>query len=65
MKISYLFLFSFSLFLFSSCMKGENVDLIIHNAEIHCLDDLNTISEAMAIRNGRIIEVGPERQILN
>ena len=46
-------------------MKGENVDLIIHNAEIHCLDDLNTISEAMAIRNGRIIEVGPERQILN
>jgi predicted amidohydrolase YtcJ len=46
-------------------MKGENVDLIIHNAAIHCLDDLNTISEAMAIRNGRIIEVGPERQILN
>jgi predicted amidohydrolase YtcJ len=46
-------------------MKGENVDLIIHNAEIHCLDDLNTVSEAMAIRNGRIIEVGPERQILN
>jgi hypothetical protein len=46
-------------------MKGENVDLIIHNATIHCLDDLNTISEAMAIRNGRIIEVGPERQILN
>ena len=65
MKTSYLFLFSFSLFLFSSCMKGENVDLIIHNAEIHCLDDLNTISEAMAIRNGHIIEVGPERQILN
>ena len=65
MKISYLFLFSIALFSFTSCMKGENVDLIIHNATIHCLDDLNTISESMAIRNGRIIEVGPERQILN
>ena len=65
MKFSYLFLFGIALFSFTSCMKGENVDLIIHNATIHCLDDLNTISEAMAIRNGRIIEVGPERQILN
>jgi len=65
MKISYLFLFSIVLFFFTSCMKGENVDLIIHNASIHCLDDLNTITEAMAIRNGRIVEVGPERQILN
>lgn len=65
MKIFYLFLFSIVLFFLTSCMKGENVDLIIHNATIHCLDDHNTISEAMAIRNGRIIEVGPERQILN
>ena len=65
MKIFSLFLFSLFLILLGSCMKGENVDLIIHNAEIHCLDDLNTVSEAMAIRNGRIIEVGPERQILN
>ena len=46
-------------------MKGEKVDLIVHNAKIHCLDDANTISDAMAIRNGKIIEVGPERQILN
>ena len=56
------FLFVFSL---SSCMKGIHVDLVVHNAQIHCLDDQNTISQAMAIKDGKIVEVGPERQILN
>lgn len=49
----------------SSCMKGEKVDLIVHNAKIHTLDLANTVHEAIAIRNGKIVEVGPERQILN
>ena len=56
------FLFVFS---FSSCMKGIHVDLVVHNAQIHCLDDQNSISQAMAIKDGIIVEVGPERQILN
>ena len=51
-------------FLFS-CMKGQKVDLIIHNANIHVMDDAGTVHEAMAIRDGKVIEVGPERQILN
>jgi len=46
-------------------MKGESVDLVIHNARIHVMDDQNTIHEAIAIRDGVIVEVGPERQILN
>lgn len=49
----------------SACMKGKKVDLIIHNAKIHCMDDQNTLEDAMAIKDGKIIEVGPERQILN
>lgn len=48
-----------------SCMKGEHVDLIVHNARIHSMDASNTIYEAIAIRDGKIVEVGPERQILN
>ena len=52
-------------FLLSACMKGEKVDLIVHNAKIHTLDLSNTVHEAIAIRNGKIVEVGPERQILN
>ncbi|MCH2230781.1 MAG: amidohydrolase [Crocinitomicaceae bacterium] len=51
--------------LISSCMKGESVDLIIHNAKVHTMDDSNSIEDAIAIRDGKIIEVGPEREILN
>lgn len=46
-------------------MKGKSVDLIIHNGKIHTMDKQETIEEAIAIRDGKIVEVGPERQILN
>ena len=46
-------------------MKGIKVDLIVHNARIHTMDDEGSIVEAMAISDGKIVEVGPERQILN
>jgi len=62
----YKFLFFLSVFLLSTaCMKGKKVDLIVHNARIHVMDDMNTIDQAMAIKDGKIVEVGPERQILN
>lgn len=48
-----------------SCMKGKKVDQIFHNASIICMDDNSSSGEAMAIENGEIIEIGPERQILN
>jgi predicted amidohydrolase YtcJ len=51
--------------LLTACMKGQKVDLIIHNAKIHTMDLSSTVQDAIAIRNGKIVEVGPERQILN
>lgn len=65
MRILITLLFSTVILLCSSCYKGEEVDLIVHNARIHCMDDANTVAEAMAIKDGKIVEVGPERQILN
>ncbi|PKR80986.1 hypothetical protein CW751_07415 [Brumimicrobium salinarum] len=62
MKIIYVFTF---LFLLSACYKGKTVDLIIHNANVKVLNDQMETSEAIAIADGKIIEVGPERQILN
>ena len=62
MKFCLPFLLAMSLF---SCMKGKSVDLVVHNARIHTMDDENSIEEAMAIKDGKIVEVGPERQILN
>ena len=49
----------------SSCFKGESVDIIIHNAQVHTLTELEEVMDAIALRDGKIIEVGPERQILN
>lgn len=64
MKLLFPFLFSI-LFLVSSCFKGEKADLIIHNAQIYSLNLHGDVFEAMAIKNGKIIELGPEREILN
>lgn len=52
-------------FLLSACYKGKSVDLIIHNAKIHVMNDQLEIAEALAVKDGEILEVGPERQILN
>lgn len=58
-------LVSLSLLFLVSCMKGKKVDLIFHNASILCLNYQNSTGEAIAIKNGKIVEIGPERQILN
>jgi predicted amidohydrolase YtcJ len=58
------FLMLTSLF-FSSCYKGIEVDLVIHNGKVHTMNDKNLIVEAMAIKDGKIIEIGPNQQILN
>ena len=63
MKNSYRYIIV-ALFL-TSCYKGEDVDLIVHNAIIHTLADGDILYEAMAVKDGRIVELGPERQILN
>jgi len=46
-------------------MKSKSADLVIHNAQIHTMDNGNKVYQAMAIKDGKILEVGPERQILN
>lgn len=51
--------------LLASCFKGKRVDLIIHNAQIHVMDDKMTVHQAIAIKDGEIVQVGPEREILN
>lgn len=53
------------LLLLSGCYKGKSVDFVIHNAHIHTMNDTDEVHEAMAIKDGIIVEVGPEQQILN
>ena len=48
-----------------SCYRLQRADLVVHNAVIHALDEAGTTYQAMAVRDGRIVEMGPEHQILN
>lgn len=45
--------------------KSEHADLIVHNGIIKTLDSQNSVAEALAICDGRIVAVGAEREILN
>lgn len=59
------FLFFLVALVGASCMKGKSVDLVIHNAKIHTMDEENSVVQAIAIRDGKVVEVGPDRQIMN
>ncbi len=48
-----------------SCQNLVEADLIVHNAKIYTVDSVFSIAEAMAIKNGKIMEVGPDNQIKN
>src|SRR5690554_7220436 len=62
--MKYIILFAVMLTL-ASCFKGNKVDLIIHNGKVHSMNDNLEIFEAIAIMDGKIVEVGPERRIMN
>ncbi|MGB1031936.1 MAG: amidohydrolase, partial [Flavobacteriales bacterium] len=49
----------------SCSFSREEVDLIVHNATIHSMDPSNTEFQAMAIKDGKLVELGAERSILN
>ena len=42
----------------SSC--SEKVDLIVYNAEIYTVDDINNKATALAIKDGKFIYVGDD-----
>lgn len=58
-----LFLFAATVLL--SCNETLLVDTIVHNANVYTVDDAFSKQEAFAIKDGKIIEVGAENQILN
>lgn len=62
-KIFYLALVAIIL---NGCHFGnDKVDMIIHNAIIYTMDEEGTTEDAMAIKDGIIVAMGPEREIMN
>lgn len=49
----------------SSCQQSENADLLIHNASIYTVNNAFDIEEAMAIKDGKIIAIGPNNELKN
>ena len=49
--------------IFAGCGLKENVDLLLINGRIITVDDQNPAAEAVAIRDGRIIEIGKNETI--
>lgn len=48
-----------------ACYYTEKADILIHNAKIYSVDANFTIHEAMAIKNGKIIDIGPNNELKN
>jgi len=49
----------------TSCQNLVEADLVVHNAKIYTVDSVFSIEEAMAIKDGKVLEVGAENQIRN
>jgi len=50
--------------LFTSCRNNASkVDLVIKNAMIYTVDESQPKAEAMAVSNGKIVAIGPEKEI--
>ncbi|HYM92964.1 MAG TPA: amidohydrolase [Chitinophagaceae bacterium] len=52
-----LFLATISFFLFA-CSQKEKVDLLVYNATIYTVDSSFSTTEAMAVKDGKIVETG-------
>lgn len=59
------FIFVILSLLMSSCYYTEEADLLIHNAKIYTVDSEFSIAEAMAIKGGKIIDIGPNNELKN
>jgi predicted amidohydrolase YtcJ len=58
-------LFLFVTTILFGCNENLLVDTIVHNANIYTVDDAFSKQQAFAIKDGKIVEVGAENQILN
>lgn len=60
-----LFLGCAPMFFLQSCHSKRNVDLIVHNGTIYTVNNSFSITQAMAIKNGKIVAIGLSDDILD
>lgn len=65
-KIGTLMMSTFILIvIFNACTMKENADLILHNGMVYTVDSAFSTAEAFAVRDGKIIAVGSNDEILS
>lgn len=64
MSFTRLITYTLLLITFTSCKFRQKVPLIVHHAKIYTADDQFSVAEAMAIRDGKIIAIGTNDEIL-
>ena len=55
----------FFVLLIASCKNKQTVDLILHHARVYTVDSTFSIAEAFAVKEGKIIAIGKEAEILS
>lgn len=63
MEKSIIYIFSL-FFVLISCNKKEKVDLIVHNAVVYTVDSAFQKAEALAIKDGKFVAIGKNKEIL-
>lgn len=53
------------LLVITSCSVEKDADVIIYNAKVYTVDEKFTITEALALKDGKILETGTSEHILN
>ncbi len=56
-------LLSTTLMIISSCFPGKIADLVILNGKVFTVDDENPVTEALAVKDGRILATGKSEDI--
>ncbi len=51
-------------FVFSSCKFKQKVSVLVHHAVIYTVNESFTVAEAMAVRDGKIVETGSNDDLL-
>ena len=59
-RLCYFLLFLF----FISCNSKQKADVVIHHAVIYTVDSSFTIAEALAVKDGKIIDIGSNNDLL-
>lgn len=48
----------------TSCSTKQSCDLVLFNARIHTMNDSGDVAEALAIRDGRVVAIGGNEEVL-